>query len=98
MVPEFPEFGSVLFPLPLLPGTVLPPGGWGEVAAGGWLDEPADPLDPLACAAQVSTSAAWHAPARRMLEISFMFGLLVSPRLPAAWIVFDRRSCPRSDV
>ena len=69
----------------MLPGTVVPPGFGGTVAAGGCAEEPVAPvellLEPAAplWAGQVSVSAIPQAPARMIVEMNFMDGLLVSP-------------------
>jgi len=43
------------------------------------------------CAAQVKTSAALQAPARIMVEMSFILGSLFRRALPAAEIAVDRK-------
>jgi len=64
MVPDEPSvFGYVVAPPFVLPGTVVPPGFDGVVAAGGCEDDPPAPIEPVelpepVCAAQNATSAA----------------------------------------
>ena len=101
IVPGVVEFPVVLpgVAVPVVLPGMVPVGLEGVVAAGSCdvLVAPVELLDP-ACAGHERTSATLQAPARIIVEMSFINGLLLVRRaLPAAEIVVDQK-CPRQIV